>query len=160
MFGPRVVLAGQRVPNRPVVHLDVHVVLRLPVVPVRLKRRPLEPRVQPLPLDPPVLTRHTEAIAARLRALTSAAESLLNGPINLASAQQVSEALHVTLRLPKPTQGNAAARATQRRVLPTCRAWSARRKCVGRTSCSSTTAISFGPSGQSVVYVAKDIMAP
>ena len=44
--------------------------------------------------------------------LTSLAEAQLKSPINLASAQQVSEALHVTLSLPKPAQQEAASKAT------------------------------------------------
>lgn len=65
-----------------------------------------------LPLEPEVLTRHSVAVSERLRALTASAEALLHAPINLASAHQVSEALHVTLGLPKPTQSDAAARST------------------------------------------------
>ena len=67
---------------------------------------------QGLPIDPTSLRKHTEAIKARLQALNKLAEALLKGPVNLGSAQQVSEALHVQLKLPKPSRSDAAAKAT------------------------------------------------
>ena len=65
-----------------------------------------------LPLLPERLTVHCQAVEQRLKELAALAEQQLRGPINLASAQQVSEALHVTLGLPKPSGADAAARAT------------------------------------------------
>ena len=65
-----------------------------------------------MPLETARLRQHTQAIGARLAKLHEHAQALLKAPINLSSAQQVSEALHVTLQLPKPSGGEAAARAT------------------------------------------------
>ncbi|KAL1522953.1 hypothetical protein AB1Y20_017917 [Prymnesium parvum] len=64
-----------------------------------------------LPISPSMLKEHVEAIRARERALTTQCERLMGGPINLASAQQVSEALYVQLRLPRPGGADAAAKA-------------------------------------------------
>ena len=65
-----------------------------------------------LPFDPSALTRHINMVAGRLEVLRERAEALLRAPINLASAQQVSTALHVQLGLPRPKQTDAAQRAT------------------------------------------------
>ncbi|KOO34947.1 hypothetical protein Ctob_015779 [Chrysochromulina tobinii] len=72
-----------------------------------------------MPLDTHELRQHKHAINTRLHAIQTQAEALLHSPINLASAQQVSEALHVTLRLPKPVQVSvrAAFRAPPSHVL-------------------------------------------
>ena len=68
--------------------------------------------VDGLPIAPSALRQHTESIESRLSVLHSQAETLLKAPLNLGSAQQVSEALHVQLQLPKPKQSDAAAKAT------------------------------------------------
>ena len=65
-----------------------------------------------LPCDASRLTTHRRAIVSRLDELSKQAESLLRRPVNLASPQQCSEALYVTLSLPPPTQAAAATRAT------------------------------------------------
>jgi DNA polymerase I-like protein with 3'-5' exonuclease and polymerase domains len=64
-----------------------------------------------LPIDPSALTTHREAIATRMGALTSQAGAMLKRSINLSSPQQVSQALHVDLGLPKPKHGNGAEKA-------------------------------------------------
>ena len=59
----------------------------------------------------PTLKQPLAAVEARQAVLTRLAERSLGRAINLASPQQVSEALYVTLRLPKPQGGEAAAKA-------------------------------------------------
>ena len=59
----------------------------------------------------PTLRQPLAAVEARQAALTRQSERLLGRAINLASPQQVSEALYVTLQLPKPQGGEAAAKA-------------------------------------------------
>ena len=53
----------------------------------------------------PTLTRHIESIEVRQLELTKKAEALLGRPLNLASPQQLSEALYISLRLPNPGMG-------------------------------------------------------
>ena len=62
-------------------------------------------------IDPAALHQHTEATRRQLDALTKRAEACVKGPINLASPQQVSEALYVQIGLPKPGAADAARRA-------------------------------------------------
>ena len=59
----------------------------------------------------PTLKQPLAAVEACQAALTRLAERSLGRAINLASPQQVSEALYVTLRLPRPRGGEAAAKA-------------------------------------------------
>ena len=97
-----------------ILHKDLRYKLHQPQAIIPLMRR--EMRVSELlatmelaglPIDPSKLTMHTEAINKRCKALTVKAEQILRTDINLASAQQVSEALHCILGLPKPKGDDA-----------------------------------------------------
>ena len=61
-----------------------------------------------LAISPHLLTQHLKAIERRQAQLTEQAEQLMGRPLNLASAQQVSEALYLHLKLPPPAGGEAA----------------------------------------------------
>lgn len=62
-------------------------------------------------VSPPLLTEHLKAIERRQAQLSEKAERLMGHPLNLASAQQVSEALYLHLQLPRPAGSEAASKA-------------------------------------------------